>query len=430
MRLTAWLLPAVLSVLAAAAATHPRYGGTLRVEIRAAPASADEAKAGALGSLVYEPLVRLDPAGTPQPWLASGWRHEGNGKRWQFTLRPGVRLQDGSVLTAAAVAPLLEGATANGEALVIRAEHGIAELLLELAGSNVVPSGPFRVTAFEAGRRASFAANEDYWGGRPFVDAIEVQLGRSLRDQSADLELGKTDIAELAPADVRRAAERGRTVWMSADIRLIALAVEPGRLADSRLREALAFSMDRAAMHSVLLQKQGEVSAALLPQWISGYAFAFPAAPDLARARTLAGALPPAARAITLSFDPGMPAARLIAERVAVNARDAGLTVQVVPQGQPADVRLVERRVHDVDAARALSRLAALFWQNGWVAFGPVQALYESERRLLEDYRVIPLFYLPDLYAAGPRVRVYTAPAVSRLGDWRFDNVWLAGTAP
>jgi hypothetical protein len=115
---------------------------------------------------------------------------------------------------------------------------------------------------------------------------------------------------------------------------------------------------------------------------------------------------------------------------VAVNARDAGLTVQVVPQGQPADVRLVERRVHDVDAARALPRLAALFWQNGWVAFGPVQALYESERRLLEDYRVIPLFYLPDLYAAGPRVRVYTAPAVSRLGDWRFDNVWLAGTAP
>jgi peptide/nickel transport system substrate-binding protein len=429
MRLTAWLPLAVLSLLAAAAATHPRYGGTLRVEMRAAPASLDAAD-GPLASLVYEPLVRLDAAGAPQPWLALAWQHEGNGKRWRFTLRPGVKLQDGSPLTAAAVAPLLPGATTSGDALVLRAEHGISSLLLELAGKNLVPTGPFCVTAFEAGRRVSFAASEDYWGGRPFMDGIDVQLGRALRDQFADLELGKTDIAELAPADVRRATEHGRTVWTSANVRLIALAAEPGRMPDLRLREALALSIDRAAMHSVLLQKQGEVSAALLPQWISGYAFAFPATPDLARARALASTLPAAARGITLSFDPAMPAARLIAERVAVNARDAGLAVQVVPQSQPADVRLVEKRVHDVDASSALPRFAALFWLNGWVAFGPVQAIYESERRLLEDYRVIPLFHLPDLYGAAARVRVFAAPAITRLGDWRFDGLWLAGTTP
>ncbi|HTQ55252.1 MAG TPA: ABC transporter substrate-binding protein [Bryobacteraceae bacterium] len=429
MRLTAWLPLAALSALAAAAATHPRYGGTLRVEMRAAPASLDAVEAGPLRSLVYEPLVRLDAAGTPQPWLALSWQHEGNGRRWRFTLRPGVRLHDGAPLTPAALASL-PGAVPNGDSVVFRAERGIARLLFDLADRNVVPSGPFRLTAFEAGKHASFAANEDYWGGRPFLDGIEVQLGRAPRDQLADLELGRTDLAELAPADVRRAADHGRTVWMSADIRLIALAAEPGRLPDARLRQALALSLDRAAMHTVLLQKQGDAAAALLPQWISGYALVFSPSPDLSRARALANALPPAARAVTLSFDPAIPAARLLADRVAVNARDAGLTVQVLPPGQPADVRLVERRLHDLDPAAALADLAASFGLHAPSAPGALQAVYESERRLLEDDRVVPLFHLPDLYGAAARVRVYAPPALTRLGDWRFDNLWLAGNTP
>ena len=102
--------------------------------------------------------------------------------------------------------------------------------------------------------------------GRPaFLDAIEVQMGRSLRDQLVDLEVGKADIVELGPNDLRHASERGGTVWSSLPLDLIALVVTPGRAEDSRVRQALALSIDRAAMHNVLLQKQGEVTAALLP---------------------------------------------------------------------------------------------------------------------------------------------------------------------
>ncbi len=219
MRLTAWLPLAALSTLAlCGAATRPRYGGTLRVEVRAAPATFDPAAdTGPLASLVFEPLVRLDDAGTPQACLALSWQHEGAGKRWQFTLRPGVKLHDGAPLTSAAVVSALQAAmpdaviTANGDAVVIRAEHGISTLLLDLAHRNFLSTGPFRLTAFDPGHHATFAANEDYWGGRPYLDAIEVQLGRGLRDQLVDLEVGKTDVAEIAPADLRRASEHSRT---------------------------------------------------------------------------------------------------------------------------------------------------------------------------------------------------------------------------
>ena len=68
--------------------------------------------------------------------------------------------------------------------------------------------------------------------------------------------------------------------------RLLALAFSP-RFDDARVREALALAVDRTSIHRVLLQRQGEVSGSLLPQWLSGYAFLFPDSADLARARAL-----------------------------------------------------------------------------------------------------------------------------------------------
>ena len=400
-----------------------------------APTSADAAP---LRSLAFETLVRLDEAGAPQPCLALSWQHDAAARRWQFNLRPAVKFHDGSPLTAAAAAPLLQAAlpamtiAATGDtAITIRANRPLPDLLLDLAHNGWLDTGPFRQAAFEPGRRATFAANEDYWGGRPFLDAIDVQLGRALRDQLADLQLGKADVVEVAPTDLRRVL--GGTgfslssIWSSAPVTLIAL-VFPG--GDARLREALAFSIDRAAMHTVLLQKQGEVSAALLPQWISGYAFVFPTAPDLPRARALANALPPAARALTLTYDPSLRIARSLAERVAVNARDAGLAVQVSPQNPRADVRLVEIRLASLDPEQALAGFAAALGLETPAAAASPAALYESEHRLLDGFRAVPLFHLPVLYGAASRVRASAPPPITRLGDWRFDNVWLSGTAP
>ena len=446
MRPSAWLPLAVLSALAVSgAATRPRYGGTLRVEMRAAPAALDPAApdAAPLASLVFETLVRLDDAGAPQPCLALSWQHDATAKRWQFNLRPGVKLHDGSPLTAAAVVAALEAAlpamtiAATGDAVIaIHANHPLPGLLLDLAHIGWLGTGPFHPTAFEPGNRATFAANEDYWGGRPFLDAIDVRLGRGLRDQLADLELGKADVVEVGPTDLHRASEHGRTVWSSAAASLIALAFAPdapGHPGAPRVREALALSIDRATMYTMLLQKQGDVTAALLPQWISGYAFAFPTAPDLPRARALANALPPTARTLTLTYDPSMRAARSLAERVAVNARDAGLTVQVSTQNPRADVRLVEVHLRSLDPQRALAGLAAALGLPAPATpagSASPAALYESERKLLEGFRAIPLFQLPVFYGAASRVRVYAPPPIARLGDWRFDNLWLSGTAP
>ncbi|HUB77302.1 MAG TPA: ABC transporter substrate-binding protein [Bryobacteraceae bacterium] len=281
-----------------------------------------------------------------------------------------------------------------------------------------VPKG-FILTTWEAGRRAIFTADDNAPGGRPFLDNVEIQLGRALRDQSVDLELGKTDVVELGAAELRRQAP-GRRVWPSSPVRLMALVFGP-RIGDARVREALALAVDRNAIHSVLLQKQGEISGALLPEWITGYAFVFSATADLAKAQALVAAIPPVDRSLTLAADD--PANRGIADRIQLNARDAHLNVSVVPPTANPDVRLVETRIAFADAAHALAGVAiALGLSDPPPARNP-QEQYQAERALLDGFRVIPLFHLPVVYGAGPRVQ--GGPVITPLGEWRFDSLWV-----
>src|SRR5258708_19242281 len=68
-------------------------------------------------------------------------------------------------------------------------------------------TGPFRVTKWEPGRRAVLTANEDYLGGRPFVDAVEFSIAtqRTYPATTADLSglplrVGRPPPPHLVPA--------------------------------------------------------------------------------------------------------------------------------------------------------------------------------------------------------------------------------------
>ncbi|MCU1234675.1 MAG: extracellular solute-binding protein family 5 [Candidatus Solibacter sp.] len=278
----------------------------------------------------------------------------------------------------------------------------------------------FTISRWEAGRRAVYEADDNAAGGRPFLDAVEIVMGRSLREQLNDLELGRADVVELGPAELRR-LPAGRRVWSSSPVRVLALVFAP-RFDDARVREALALAVDRSAIHGVLLQRQGEISGALLPQWLSGYAFLFPTAADLGRARQLAAGARP------LSLGVSDPAMRPIAERIALNARDAMLRVTVTAQPENADVRLVELRITSSDPAKALAALASSLGLPEPNHVDTPEQTYAAERALLEGYRVIPLIHLPDVYGVAPHVK--GGPGVTPLGEWRFENLWLEGARP
>jgi peptide/nickel transport system substrate-binding protein len=440
----------------AESATRPRYGGRLRVEMQAvvrrldpSERPADPAEAAAkekLETLVFERLVRLDENGRAQPALSLSWDRDAAGKSWGFRLRAGVKFHDGTPLTPdKVVASLRPGgawlASPGEDAVVIQSDLPEPDLLLDLAhprqsillrrdDGTLWGTGPFRPAGSEAGRSLVLTANEDYWGGRPFLDRITIEMGRAPRDQMLDLELGKAEFIEISPADSRTVEQRGMKMWSSAARELIALIFERGRpvIEDLRVRQAIALSIDCAAIHNVRLQRQGEIAGGLLPGWLSGYAFLFSKVYDPNRARQLVSSMEHPVAALALGYDASDPLARAIAERIAVNAREAGIMLQVSPAPAPSDMRLVRIRLGSLHPAAALGDLAAFFHLAESVNLLPRpthEALYHAERALLEDFRVIPLFHLPELYALSPRVKTWTQPGVFKNGEWNFEDVWL-----
>jgi peptide/nickel transport system substrate-binding protein len=455
MWLFAWRLLALSSLLAGAipvarAASRPRYGGSITLEIIESLTFTDPGDwPHQLIPLVYDGLVQFDQRGQLRPALALTWQHDSDYRRWEFQLRPGVKFHDGSPLNAAAVAASLaahltgSNVTASGDsAVVFQTQMPASDLPMRLADARhavlrrgrdgvTSGSGPFHIVEWQPGRRAKLAANEEYWGGRPFLDSIELQMGRSLRDQSIDLELGKADLAELTIDDARRAAQHGMKTWASAPGDLLAFIFERSSAAveDARLRQALALAIDRPAMHNVLLQKQGESTGALLPEWLTGYAFLFPVARDLEQARHLLTALSKPPARFSLAYDPADPLARPIAERIALNARDAGIMIQVLSGGK-SDLRLARLPLKSLDPVLALAdSAAALGMSESFKSFASTspEALYQAEHQLLSDFRLVPLFHVPSIMGIGPRVRNWDPP---RWADWRLENVWLEAGTP
>ncbi|MGZ4824591.1 MAG: ABC transporter substrate-binding protein [Terriglobales bacterium] len=447
------LLAAILLLVSSASAeTRPRYGGTLRVEIRTALQSLDPATPAQdpgfaqIAPLVYDTLVRLDAGGHPIPALALSWQQEGD-FRWRFTLRNAVRFSDGTALAPAVAAQSLHEANPDwnlrvvGDVVIIESGQPLANLpamlalsrnsiVLRNAGGNPLGTGPFRVSDFQPGRRLTLAAVEENWQGRPFLDAIDIQLNRGARDQMVDFELNRVDVAEVATDQLSRLGQSGRRVFTSDPVDLLALRFSHSNVRDARVREAIALTVDRDSIYSVLLQRRGEPTGALLPNWITGYSFLFASAPQVARARQLRAEARQTAP-LTLVYDAADPLARLVAERVAVNANDAGITLKTLPSTQNItvpDIELMRVRLASTDPAVALSEIARtdrLALTTGeTVDRQPSTAggVYRATVSALKDHWAIPIAYLPAAYVLGARVRNWMR---TRDASWQLQDVWL-----
>ena len=400
------LVIVAFATLPARSARRPRYGGTMRVEIGASVAS-------------------LDPdatAATPEEAVA----------KWQIdSLIYDHRDADGAFAGAAG-------------------------------------SGPFRVTTFDAGKRAMLTANEDFREGRPFVDSIEISMGRAAHERLVDVELNKTDLVEIPPQDARRASEQGVRVSASQPDELLALIFVGGNVkadpvgkvtsqaneqargatAQQVMGQALSLAIDRVAIVNFILQKTGEAAGGLLPQWSSGTAFLFPAAApsaaDLEHAKELWKQIAPSG-ALVLGYDSADPLEQSVAERIAVNAKEAGMAVRALAmpgagagisrgaagRATHVDVELVRWRMSSPLPGVALKDFLTRLYSEFLASFGAAafpeitspEDIYKQQRAVLSTYRVVPLVWLPQVYGLSARVRDWKAPGPGE--NWPLADVWL-----
>jgi ABC-type transport system substrate-binding protein len=383
-------------------------------------------------------MTNLNSAGAAQAALALSWNEQDNDKSWDFRLRPDVQFQDGSPLTADAALTSLkasclpeEDAGGGGTGvlpacpwssvhaagpgdLIITTDHpepDLPELLAQpqfaISEKNVagttIGTGPFQVASISHGV-LTLIADGSSWEGRPYLDSVEIVQHRSIRDQWMDLSVGRADLVQVPPELLPEAEDGHLNLLVSQPVDLLAMTISPrGELSQANIRQGAVLAVDREALHNVIFQKQGEISASLLPEWLSGYSFLFSTTRDLTKARTLHGEVTTGQRSMASDSDGSIM--QLAASRLALNLGEAGFNVRMAAPGTRAAFELREVHLNETDPRAALDAMLDAFGENVTVTGANSEAFWKAEQKALQDFTVVPLLWLPRAWAYGGQIR-------------------------
>lgn len=284
----------------------PRRGGVLRVSVDQAASVIHPLRTRVnpeylVTELLYSNLTRLKPDMTAEPDLATEWSANDALTEWRFTLRDGLAFHDGSPCTAEDVAATFRaildprtaspartnvGPIAAAEALdprtvLFRLSAPYADLPVALAytAARIIPArfatgdlealarqavgtGPFKLVSYEPDRRIVVARNERYHDPeRPYVDRVEVMVFPDSTAETSALIAGDTDILTTAGQGEfpRLSSARGVTALRTPSGQFLNINMDctQAPFSDIRVRQALALTVDRAAMVGFVAQGFG-----------------------------------------------------------------------------------------------------------------------------------------------------------------------------
>ncbi len=221
----------------------------------------------------------------------------------------------------------IAGVTAHGDMLTIRLTEPAPDLLVRLTqpffcavptdtpidpeGLRAIPSaGPYEIASYTPGQGVVLTLNPNYHGSRPHSLArIELRVGvlpqtavgqveAGSADYAVDGEIDSADVAYLASryglgSPAARAGHQQYFVNATPELDFLALNTHRPLFQDARLRQAVNYAVDRAA----LAQLGGpgdplpdQPTDDYLPPGIPGYSnlHVYPLRPNLAKARSLA----------------------------------------------------------------------------------------------------------------------------------------------
>lgn len=260
--------------------------------------------------LVYEPLVRYDEAGTIQPALAERWEISEDGRTWTFSLRPNVTFHDGTPLDAAAVKWNLERwvgqarhgwlpaatritaiETPDSETVVLTMRDAYYPAVQDLTlirpvrflSPNAVNSdgdfqtpigtGPWRLLSLDA-QQATLVPHDAYWGARPRLEKIMLEVILDPQTRMAALLSGEVDVIggeylggislESLPVLARNP---GLRILTGEGITSFYLATDYATppFDDQRVRRAIALAIDKQALAARIFDGHAGAATGLLP---------------------------------------------------------------------------------------------------------------------------------------------------------------------
>jgi peptide/nickel transport system substrate-binding protein len=297
---------------ATTSAAAPKAGGALTIAAVTPSAAVNPltvADAGGLlmlnqtgEFLIFDSNLKL----ALEPMLALSWSHNGDGTIWTFKLRPNVKFSTGAPMTADDVVYTFQQLSDTKNASnalstftgvltpsgVKAVDPTTVEFHLESPNGNfpylvssdnynaiIVPkgtdfgkwqstfvgTGAFKLQKYTQNQGATFVPNPNYWGTKPLLDSTSFQFFASQTPMFTALE-GKTVdvIAQFVPAGAAAILSQPSLYKIiklaSANHRELSMRNDQAPFTDARVRQAVAYSLDRKGMVSALLSGFGSIA--------------------------------------------------------------------------------------------------------------------------------------------------------------------------
>src|SRR5438309_566627 len=265
-------------------------------------------------TLMFNSLVKKDEKFDYVPELAANIQRSEDGLTFTFTLRDGVSFHDGRTFTSAdakytldtvlastfaKTASFFEGSGANKKAyvntveapdahtLIIRLNNPWTGLLPNLVAIAIIPkdsyesqkthplgTGPFKFKTYDQSQQVvEMEVNSNYWDGPSQIPALRARVISDSNALQAELQSGRVDIAplptSLSPDAIKGlGSSPGLTVhqFEGSNLNLLTLNTKEPPLDNVKVRQAIAYAIDRESMIRDLLQGQGKIAHSILPE--------------------------------------------------------------------------------------------------------------------------------------------------------------------
>ena len=297
---------AMLAGLAASAAAQ----GTIRVAVGTTLNQLDLAKT-TLGDeyiyvhLVFNGLTRIDRDLTVKPDLATSWEASEDLKTWTFKLREGVKFHHGRTLDAEDVVATTKrildpntGSRARANLSMVdkvealdplsvrftlsipyagfpdifgeRQLRIVAKDQIDTLSTKPVGTGPFKFVSWSPGDRLELVKNPDYFEkGLPKLDGVTMRIIPEAAARLAAIESGAVDILWNLPYETVDKFKNHATVRAdsvsTATWDGVILNNERAPFDNMKVRQALALTIDKAALVELVIFAQGAPTHSPIP---------------------------------------------------------------------------------------------------------------------------------------------------------------------
>jgi peptide/nickel transport system substrate-binding protein len=283
--------------------------GTVVMVIESSPTNLDprigtDGQSEHIDSLIFDSLVRRDQHFNVQPWLAQRWETP-DPLTYIFHLRSGVRFHDGRPLTSRDVQwtlnSILTGLVptvklqayrniTNIEApdpltVVIHVKQPDPGLLPNLSdaaigiipagsgrdfGRHPIGSGPFRFVSQEQDKEVVIERNPNYWARPPNIERVRFAVVPDSITRALELQKGSADVAVSALSADQVFALRDNPhlrveTGPGTVLNYISFNTRDPTLRDVRVRQAIAYAIDRPLIVQTLWRGHARLAESLLP---------------------------------------------------------------------------------------------------------------------------------------------------------------------